>query len=174
MAIDTGDRSDAERSLRPPEMGPDQCERGSGTVRISPIEGGERTITSGARAPERHEDDDRPGHGHRRLRPEVPRTPRQAVPSKSGDAQAVREQRRNGGNDGQAKFDAPRRLFDSGRAVARSRLWPDVRIRSRKGGRGVLRGWQTLLRLRSGVLRRGTRQIEFSLQPGIWRSERDA
>jgi nitroreductase len=62
------------------------------------------------------------------------------------------------------------RVSDRGGTGARPRLWTDVRLRSSESRRRILRRRQAVLRLRAGILSRGTREVELPLQPRVRRS----
>ena len=126
------DGSDAAGSLRAAEVGADQRERRPGAVRVSPIEGSQRTASSGAGPAQRREDDDRARHRDRRLRPEVLRAAAEAVPAQPRHGEAVREQPRAGRSDREAEFQPAGRVPDHGRAGARPRLRADVRASIRR------------------------------------------
>src|SRR5882672_1608671 len=139
-------------------MGADERERVSSAVCVSPLEGSEGATPSRARAAQRRKDDGRARDGHHRLRPEVLRAAAEAVPAEPGNGEAVREQSGDGGSHGEAQLEPAGRLPDHGGACARSRSRADVRLRSREGGRGVLRrgrSEQAASSLAAAPLRRG-------------------
>src|SRR3954471_9310744 len=99
-------------------MGPDERECRAGPLRLPAHAGGEGTPPPDTRTGERGEDDERAGHGHRRVRSQVPRAVAEAVSTQRGDGEAVSEPARHGGDDRETELEPAGGLPDHGGASA--------------------------------------------------------